>query len=379
MIEKRLKASHHEDSNIQPQALKSGETALALALWQEFADFEAGQKQPLGSPDSQPVTGIAADEPEEGLDNCDVPPEAQIVLIDPLFPLDECPTPSDAYLYDLFSAMPLEIPLALGRPDCGRQNVRLQREALPAVSPASQRRNHHPVQPAKPTGFDQIDYKQLQNTSSSDSAFDRIAEVVSRHEGRPDSINWNDNGAGVSAGMFQANQKRGELPSLLRAMEQANGELFAHIFGQGFANLVKSEPEKIRKIEFTAGCGNKPNSLGLRLEKALAEPLFQEVQRKMLREKIVHAACVANEYGLTSERGVALVADLINQLGEGRRTGSSGARRYLNFARSQFTEDEKIATIVKHDLKAFGRAQRDRDIILDPNLDATGPFKFASG
>jgi len=199
-----------------------------------------------------------------------------------------------------------------------------------------------------------------------DKAVDRIARVIMRHEGAADEINWNDNRAGVSGGMFQANQKYGELPMLLKKMQQADCYLFRNIFGQKFSHLVASQPEAVRAITFTNPRKSGPNALGLALQKAIRQPQFQEVELDMLRQKVLHASYVARQYGIGSERGVALVADMINQLGEGRdglNGKSSGARRYLKFALEMHNEMDKLRTIAVHDYQGLSRKARDKDII----------------
>jgi hypothetical protein len=207
-------------------------------------------------------------------------------------------------------------------------------------------------------------------------ADDAIAQVIARHEGSPTSVNWNDNGAGISVGMFQANQRFGELPTLLRRMADADPERFSTIFGGDFQVIVKSNPEKIRSMCFTNWQKTGPNALGAKLKQALSQPAFQKVQAQMLAGKIGHAAHVARQYGIESEAGVALVADMINQLGEGSAISSTGARKYLQFAVGKQSESEKLAAVVDHDYKGHGRFRRDRDILA--NLSLKGiyqPFK----
>jgi len=200
---------------------------------------------------------------------------------------------------------------------------------------------------------------------------DRIALRIMHNEGSPTSINWSDNGAGISVGMFQANQKLGELPALIKNMEQVDPHLFAQIFGQSFAWLVRNNTQELRKIAFANPQGTGPNELGAKLEEAINQPVFQQVQLAMLLSKIVHAKHVAAEYGITSEKGVGLVADMINQLGEGtdKRTGkASGARENLQYALMWDVEANKIKAVVAHSCKAYGRARRNQEILADRSL-----------
>lgn len=199
------------------------------------------------------------------------------------------------------------------------------------------------------------------------NSIDRIAKVISDHEGVFDSINWNDKGAGISAGIFQANQKCGELPKLLVNMQAADRSLFTSIFGSAFASIVKNNPNDIRHMTFTNDSKTGPNEWGKRLKEALRQAVFKNVQIDMLHQKIVHASHIAAQYGITSERGVALVADMVNQLGEGGK--SCGARHYLQFALTEERQIDKINAIVAHNSRCEGRAQRDRDILSRSNLE----------
>jgi hypothetical protein len=334
------------------------EMALAETLRQE-------SNQPLGATLEEPdclftveITNESASDADQGSkprsDPGNVPPAA--VLEIEAAPMLTLPSVTRIFHSLAHRQSPLEI-FSIPRHARLESNRWLQRgtQNLGAM-PCIVRAGHDPT-PAP------LDFRLGTN-----DAIDRVAHVVSRHEGRPDSINWNDNGAGISAGMFQANQKLGELPELLHRMEKANPQLFAHVLGVEFAEIAKNHPEKIRQVEFTNDTGKAPNKLGLQLQEALKQPSFQQVQLEMLRKKIVHAAKVASSYGIKSERGIALVADLINQLGEGGGVRTRGARYYLSFALSQKSETEKLAAIIKHDLKGFGRGARDRDILQEPNL-----------
>ncbi len=198
------------------------------------------------------------------------------------------------------------------------------------------------------------------------SPVEKIMATVMSNEGEFTTVNWNDNGHGISVGAFQANQKLGELPFLLVSMQRTNPQLFREIFGWQFDSLVRHEPEAVRQLNFTDAKHRHPNQLGVRLQESLEQPIFKLVQLGIMHEKVLQAKQVAACYGIDSEKGVALVADMINQLGLGN--ASCGARHYLRYALSQQSEIAKLKAIALHDYRGAGRIRRDNKILNDSKL-----------
>jgi hypothetical protein len=213
----------------------------------------------------------------------------------------------------------------------------------------------------------------LVRTQQSDCSIGKVMAIISGNEGSTETINWNDNGCGISVGAFQANQKYGEFPLLLAKMQRADPKLFDEIFGHNFANIVKHQPQVIRRVKFIDEQHMGPNQLGAKLQEALKEPVFKQAQLMMLREKILQSQQVAFKFGIYSEKGVALVADMINQLGLGDDT--CGARHYLRYALGKQNEIAKLEAIVEHDYQRDGRSRRDRKILTNATLSAEHPFK----
>src|SRR5258706_499414 len=62
---------------------------------------------------------------------------------------------------------------------------------------------------------------------------DRLIDYTARNEGGGNYSAWNpnDNGAGVSFGLIQFNQKRGSLPTLMQRMHDKDPAKFDQIFG----------------------------------------------------------------------------------------------------------------------------------------------------
>lgn len=371
MLERTIRAICYERFN-PTGADRSDEIALGAILWQELSGSRSARlpllTQDLAVENLFAETTAVIDKPPE-FDLTIALTQREILLI------EEILTTAAQRCFHL------RVP-AFSRFGGYQEKVtqrRLQSEPVPA--PAF--KSSHQYLKSKNNkmaaeGRAPLSYQLLNCAFNPDASLNRIASVISRHEGRPDSINWNDNGAGISIGSFQANQKKGEMPYLLQRMERANSPLFTKIMGDEIAHLVRNAPEKIRAVSFTDPVSQGPNTLGKRLKEALRQSAFQQVQAEMLKEKINHAAFVANQYGIKSERGVALVADLINQLGEGQSHGKmSGARRYLMFALRQPTETAKLTAIAAHDMKGFGRAFRDKDILCDPSLSGCDLSKTA--
>jgi len=147
----------------------------------------------------------------------------------------------------------------------------------------------------------------------------RIVKAIGANEGDLTNINKNDNGHGISVGIRQWNQKRGELPDLLKSMHDKNPQKFDQTFGP-YAKNLQSE-----KWVRHANMGGNPD-LMKRMKNALNDPEFQKVQIDKAREFAQKSIDTAQRYGLKTEQGAALVADITNQMGEG------GARRVLNRA-----------------------------------------------
>lgn len=177
-----------------------------------------------------------------------------------------------------------------------------------------------------------VDFSQMGGIDMN-NPIDKVVAMVSANEGKPTSINWNDNGHGISVGLFQANQKSGELPMLLTKMHDANPQLFNQVFGNQANNMLNEN--FVRSANISRG-----NELGRMMQDAINRPEFQRVQLDMMREKVAHASQVAGNYGIKSELGVALTADLINQLGEG------GAKKHLAAASRHGQEDSKLRAVV---------------------------------
>ncbi|CAN5140578.1 hypothetical protein BH11CYA1_BH11CYA1_43380 [soil metagenome] len=152
-----------------------------------------------------------------------------------------------------------------------------------------------------------------------DTLTDRVVKTVASNEGKFTTLTLNDAGHGISVGVRQWNQKKGELPDLLKSFHDKNPEKFDNIFGKYADNLLSE-----KYVRRTNLAGNK--DLMGKMKEALKDPEFQEVQVDKFKKFAEKSGETAKKYGLKSELGAALVADIANQMGEG------GARRIMRRA-----------------------------------------------
>ena len=147
----------------------------------------------------------------------------------------------------------------------------------------------------------------------------RIVKAIGANEGDLTHITKNDAGHGISVGIRQWNQKTGELPNLLQEMHDKNPQKFDSTFGSYSKNLQNEH--YVRHTDMA----HNPD-LMKRMDNALKDPEFQKVQIDDARNFAQKSIDTAQKYGLHSEKGAALVADITNQMGEG------GARKALAHA-----------------------------------------------
>lgn len=152
---------------------------------------------------------------------------------------------------------------------------------------------------------------------------DELIDYVARTEsgGRYDAWNPDDNGAGVSFGLIQFNQRKGSLPELLRRMHEADPDAFHNIFDIHATLLVGELADHLPR-EGTDLTGLEPL-----FREAGAYPSFQQVQRDLARELYFDPALkAARHYDIGTERAVAMIFDTAVQRGVG------GMRKILDEA-----------------------------------------------
>ena len=178
-----------------------------------------------------------------------------------------------------------------------------------------------------------------------------IAGWVTHNEAGSKSFsayNPDDNGAGISVGLMQWNQRRGDLPVLVDSWFAKNPRKFNDIFG---ANSMDVRDEDwLRKVDFS---GNA--TLRSSMERALADPEFQGVQLDLRNDHIEESCEVAKDYGFSSLRARAVVADLVNQLG--RQGARSFISRVPDFKGSESMRIEKLKLVTDDRINARDRIE----------------------
>jgi len=148
----------------------------------------------------------------------------------------------------------------------------------------------------------------------------RVIARVSRHEGGYESLNRNSDGAGLSFGILQWAQKPGSLGTLLAAMQQADPDAFARIFGPSRQKLLATT--KSGSLASVAGEVLWKRPWTSRFKEAGQYEVFRAVQRRMAQQGIHFRGAVdaARILGIATERSMALFFDTAVQQGPGAAT-----------------------------------------------------------
>jgi len=163
----------------------------------------------------------------------------------------------------------------------------------------------------------------------------RLATWVTHNEAGPKSFtayNPDDHHYGVSVGLMQWNQKRGKLPDLLEAWHKKDPAKFDRMFGRYSQDALSAD--WVKSADFN---GNK--ELHKALVGALADNEFQRVQMDLRNQHVERSCVIAKDHGFTSVRGRAVVADLVNQTGEG------GAIKALSHVPTGKSESQRIEAL----------------------------------
>lgn len=163
---------------------------------------------------------------------------------------------------------------------------------------------------------------------------DRVVLAISFNEGNLTAVNPNDAGYGISIGIRQWNQKAGELPNLLQSWKDNHSEKFAAIFGPYADKMVDETFVRSHNFADDADLMN-------RIKVALADVELQEDQIQLSRNFATSAAKFGIAYGFSSELGLALIADIVNQKGRG---GAESVLRGCGFLPGGLIADERAAT-----------------------------------
>jgi hypothetical protein len=153
---------------------------------------------------------------------------------------------------------------------------------------------------------------------SDDRAWVRcVITFVSASEGRADSLNRNLDGAGLSYGILQWNQRAGSLGVLLRAMYTADPATFAQIFGSSWPALLEATGRG--GLERVEGVALWEEPWASRFVAAGRHASFVAVQWQLAEqgEHFQGALDAARILGVRTERALALFFDRSVQQGPG--------------------------------------------------------------
>lgn len=170
-----------------------------------------------------------------------------------------------------------------------------------------------------------------------------IVKAVATNEGSSfKSVNWNDNGAGISVGVLQWNQERGALPTLIRGWNRQNPSAFREIF-QGVAPNGKRYSENLLNEHWLRNYNIAGDpALKSAMIRALANPGFQQVQLRLAKEAVSDHVDMAHKFNVKTNFGVAVVADIANQVGPVRTEGM-----LRKFANKFDSESEMVSHLVR--------------------------------
>jgi hypothetical protein len=145
----------------------------------------------------------------------------------------------------------------------------------------------------------------------------RIITFVSATEGRADSLNRNLDGAGLSYGILQWNQRSGSLGVLLRELYQADPVAFPQIFGPSWSALLEATARG--GLERVEGVPLWEEPWVSRFVAAGRYAPFVAVQWRLAEqgEHFQGALDAARTLGVHTERALALFFDRSVQQGPG--------------------------------------------------------------
>lgn len=132
---------------------------------------------------------------------------------------------------------------------------------------------------------------------------------VSRREGKPDSLNRNLDGNGLSYGILQWTQKSGNLGVLLAAMQEADPAGFASIFGSAWRKVLEATARG--SLEPVDGANLWDEPWASRFVAAGRHPPFIEVQWSLAQagDHWRGAEDGASRLGVRTERSMTLFFD----------------------------------------------------------------------
>jgi hypothetical protein len=169
-------------------------------------------------------------------------------------------------------------------------------------------------------GFSAAEEKALRITN----AFENTSHYVATRNLSFGGLTGDFDRMGLSFGLLQWNIGSGSLQPLLREFARSHPERLAAIFGSAAPALQQMlEQPRPQQLAWARGINDYSNPRRPQIRAPWAgyfrqladEPAFQAIQLRHVRPRMQRAAHYAREFGLHSERGLALMFDLVTQHG----------------------------------------------------------------
>jgi hypothetical protein len=223
------------------------------------------------------------------------------------------------------------------------------------------------------------------------NAYGRILRLVAMMEsaGKFGALNLNTDRAGLSFGVLQWAQRPGGLAEILHAMQAADSEKFANVFGAGDNKLATGLMQSVNGpsggVDAKTGIAVNP-SFNLvaepwvtRFRQAAAILEFQQTQVQLAMSSFQKAAATLQRFAplLQSERSVGFMLDVTNQFGQG------GAHRlYTTTYRDGMSEMDALNAIAQESIAELPAPEQTgvrsrRDFFLHTPYLSDQPFASA--
>jgi hypothetical protein len=171
-------------------------------------------------------------------------------------------------------------------------------------------------------GFTPAEERALRITN----AFENTTLYSKRRDLDYGGLSGDFDGQGLSLGLLQWNIGTGSLQPLLKEFAQGHPQRFDAIFGTDAARLrqVLGQP-RAEQLAWVRSINDYANPKSPRIKEPWAsyfrqlaqEPAFRQIQLKHVRPQMKSATDYARRLGLRSERGLALMFDVVTQHGGG--------------------------------------------------------------
>jgi hypothetical protein len=169
-------------------------------------------------------------------------------------------------------------------------------------------------------GFSASEEKALRLTN----AFENTSHYARTRELSFGTLAGDFDGQGLSFGLLQWNIGTGSLQPLLRAFERGHAAAFDAVFGADAAAVreMLGQPRE-RQLAWARSINDYSNPRRPQVQprwrehfiRLGADAAFQAIQLNAVRPRMDRAVAYARTYGLTSERGLALLFDIVTQHG----------------------------------------------------------------